>query len=131
MHVAARRHGASSWSLFRLLRLAVTALTSFSSTLLHGVTLLGLLFLVFAALFSVYTVGRWMEGSSLEGFATVILLQLIIGGAIMVSLGIIGGYMANIYWETKRRPRYVLMERIDTPLEDAPPEMRTNAGRRS
>jgi glycosyltransferase involved in cell wall biosynthesis len=128
MHVAARRQGASSWSVLRLMRLAVAALTSFSSVLLQGVTALGLLFIVFAGIFGVYTVGRYMKGSSLEGFATVILLQLIIGGTIMLSLGIIGQYLANIYWETKKRPRYVLMDRIDAGSGDAPGEAPNHGG---
>src|SRR5215218_5075732 len=45
-----------------------------------------------------------------NGFTTVILLQLLIGGAVMVSLGIVGEYLARIYTEVKRRPRYVMSE---------------------
>ena len=44
----------------------------------------------------------------MTGFATVILLLLIIGSLLMISLGIVGSYLARIYEEVKRRPRYVI-----------------------
>jgi dolichol-phosphate mannosyltransferase len=47
-------------------------------------------------------------GRSVSGFATVILLLLIIGSLLMISLGIIGEYLARIYEEVKHRPRYVI-----------------------
>ena len=52
----------------------------------------------------------YYQGRALPGFTTVILLQLIIGGFLMVSLGIIGTYIARIYDEVKARPRYVVQE---------------------
>ena len=54
--------------------------------------------------------GCGYEGLALPGFTTVILLQLIIGGFLMISLGIIGTYIAHIYEEVKGRPRYVVRE---------------------
>jgi dolichol-phosphate mannosyltransferase len=52
----------------------------------------------------------WYEGRALPGFTTVILLQLVIGGFLMISLGVIGTYVARIYDEVKARPRYVVRE---------------------
>jgi dolichol-phosphate mannosyltransferase len=52
----------------------------------------------------------WWAGLALPGFTTVILLQLIVGGFLMISLGIIGTYVARIYDEVKARPRYVVRE---------------------
>ena len=49
-------------------------------------------------------------GTSVEGFTTVILLILIIGGFIMLSLGVIGHYLARIYEEVKGRPKYIIRE---------------------
>ena len=59
---------------------------------------------------------RYLAGEALEGFTTVILLQLFTGTLLMFSLGIIGYYLAKIYDEVKRRPRYVIAETLD----DAP-----------
>jgi polyisoprenyl-phosphate glycosyltransferase len=58
----------------------------------------------------VQAIRLWIEGQALPGFTTVILLQLIIGGFLMMSLGIIGTYLARIYDEVKARPRYVVQE---------------------
>jgi glycosyltransferase involved in cell wall biosynthesis len=52
-------------------------------------------------------------GRAVSGFATVILLQLIVGSLLMISLGIIGEYLARIYEEVKGRPRYLVRESIE------------------
>jgi hypothetical protein len=52
----------------------------------------------------------WLEGRAMPGITTVVLLQLIIGGCLMISLGIIGTYIARIYHEVKARPRYVVRD---------------------
>jgi hypothetical protein len=56
----------------------------------------------------IYVLCFYFSGLAVPGFTTVILLQLMIGGALMVSLGIIGTYIARIYDEAKRRPRYLI-----------------------
>jgi glycosyltransferase involved in cell wall biosynthesis len=109
---ATRVGGASRWSLPNRLRLAATAITAFSSRPLHLVTFGGLGFLVFSVALGVQTLARKLSGSAVSGFTTVILLLLIIGAAVMISLGIIGEYLARIYEEVKRRPHYVVGESI-------------------
>ena len=111
--VATRSGGSSGWSTLRLTRLAVNALTGFSALPLHIVTLTGVLFLIFAFLLALQTLWVYLRGQAVTGFATVILLLLIIGSLLMISLGIIGEYLARIYEEVKRRPRYVISERIE------------------
>jgi glycosyltransferase involved in cell wall biosynthesis len=54
-----------------------------------------------------------LTGQAVSGFATVIILILIIGSLLMISLGIIGEYIAKIYEEVKGRPRYIILDRID------------------
>jgi dolichol-phosphate mannosyltransferase len=108
--VPPRPHGRSRWSLSALTGLAVDAVTSFSALPLQMVTLLGLVMLVVALAVGAQALRLWFEGLALPGFTTVILLQLIIGGFLMISLGIIGTYIARIYDEVKARPRYVVRE---------------------
>jgi polyisoprenyl-phosphate glycosyltransferase len=55
-----------------------------------------------------------LAGRAVSGFATVILLQLIVGSLLMISLGIIGEYLARIYEEVKGRPRYLVREAIES-----------------
>lgn len=111
--VAERTGGQSGWSMIRLLGLALTGITAFSSLPLQIITLAGVLFFLFSVIFGFYTLILHLSGLSVSGFATVILLLLVIGSLLMISLGIIGIYLARIYDEIKRRPRYVIARSIE------------------
>ena len=108
--VPPRTGGRSRWSLGALVSLAVHAVTSFSALPLQLVSVLGFVTLLLAAGVGVQALRLWWAGLALPGFTTVILLQLIVGGFLMISLGIIGTYVARIYDEVKGRPRYVVRE---------------------
>jgi polyisoprenyl-phosphate glycosyltransferase len=129
--VPRRRLTQSRWSFLGLFRLAVIAITAFSSLPLQVVTILGGLFLLGAITFSIYALVMYFLGLAFPGFTTVIVLELLIGGVLMISLGIIGTYIAQIYQEVKYRPRYVvtetLMSRSDDKLLRAGENMRTEA----
>ena len=75
------------------------------------VTFLGWLMLLASLVLGVQSLYRYFSGTALEGFTTVILLQLIIGSVLMISLGIIGHYISRIYDEIKARPRYIISKR--------------------
>ena len=110
--VPQRRLTRSRWSFFGLFRLAVVGITAFSSLPLQAVTLIGGVFLLCAIVFAVYALIMYFTGLALAGFTTVIILELLIGGLLMISLGIIGTYIAQIYQEVKYRPRYVVAETL-------------------
>jgi len=116
--VAKRRLTESRWSFLSLFRLAIVAITAFSSLPLQAVTILGGLFLLCAILFSTYALVMYFAGLAFPGFTTVIVLELLIGGVLMVSLGIIGTYIAQIYQEVKYRPRYVVAEMLTSNMDD-------------
>lgn len=111
--VSERKRGKSGWTFFKLFRLAVNAITSYSSMPLQVVTFIGILFLAGSAVLGAQTLYKKFAGQALSGFTTVILLQLIIGSCLMISLGIIGTYLARIYDEVKSRPRYIVSEEIE------------------
>jgi len=110
--VSERAGGSSKWSLFHLSRLAVTAVTAFSALPLHLITVAGIAFFVFAVGLAAQTLFNWIRGVAVTGFTTVILLLLIIGSGIMIGLGIVGEYIYRIYNEVKRRPRYLVSDKI-------------------
>lgn len=58
----------------------------------------------------IHTLVEWASGRAADGFTTVIVLILLTGSIIMISLGIIGYYLAQIYIESKERPRYLIAE---------------------
>ena len=66
------------------------------------------LILIASVVLGAWSLWQKLTGQALEGFTTVILLQLIIGSILMLCLGIIGYYIAKIYEEIKDRPRYIL-----------------------
>lgn len=106
--VQERTAGESKWSFMSLLKYAIMNTTSFTTAPLQVVTFLGLFSIALAVIMGVQTLFRYFMGSAVEGFTTVILLILMIGGFIMLSLGIIGHYLARIYEEVKGRPRYII-----------------------
>ena len=111
--VAPRRVGKSGWSYLRRAKLALIGITTFSSFPLRLVTFAGMIFFLFAVGLGVQTLYLKLAGRAFTGFATVILLELIIGSLLMISLGIIGEYLARIYEEVKGRPRYIVSESIE------------------
>src|SRR5437762_2982067 len=111
--VGPRRAGKSGWSYLRRAKLALIGITTFSSFPLRLVTFAGMIFFLFAVGLGVQTLYLKLAGRAFTGFATVILLELIIGSLLMISLGIIGEYLARIYEEVKGRPRYIVKESIE------------------
>jgi len=111
--VAERADGTGKWSTLALLALATRAITAFSSAPLHLISAIGAAFLAFALALALQTLYFKLSGQALDGFTTVILLLLLIGGAVMIGLGVIGVYIARIYDEVKQRPRYLIAERTE------------------
>ncbi len=108
--VQERRYGKSKWSFFSLMKYAVTNATSFSTLPLQMVTAMGLVAILFSVILFFDTLIRFLSGAAVEGFTTVILLILIIGGFLMLGLGIVGHYLARIYEEVKGRPKYIIRQ---------------------
>lgn len=115
--VAPRIHGKTKWSFFKLMRYAINNITSFTSYPLQIVTFIGVLLLILSFFLGIQTLIRFFLGRSAGGFPTIIVLLLIIGGCIMVSLGIIGHYIAKIYNEVKNRPLYIVARRTEEKKE--------------
>ena len=111
--VQERVAGKSKWSFRSLVKYAISNTTSFTTAPLQFVTVMGVLMIVFSIVLAVQTLVRFFMGTAVEGFTTVILLLLVIGGCIMLSLGIIGHYLARIYEEVKGRPKYIIRDKTD------------------
>ena len=106
--VQERQFGESKWSVLSLMKYAISNATSFSTLPLQLITIMGVVSIGFSFILAIQTLVRFLMGNSVEGFTTVILLILIIGGFIMLSLGIIGHYIARIYEEVKGRPKFII-----------------------
>lgn len=108
--VRERVAGESKWSTRSLIKYAITNISSFSSAPLHIITVLGFIMLAVSVVLGVIALVQKITGQALGGFTTVILLLLFSSSIIMISLGIIGYYIARIYDEIKGRPRYIVSQ---------------------
>ena len=107
-NVAERTVGSTHWPMVSLFRYAVSNIASYSSAPMQFVTVLGVLMLLLSIALGVQTLVNWAWGKAADGFTTVIILVLLIGSILMISLGIIGYYIAQIFIEVKGRPRYLV-----------------------
>ena len=110
--VQERTEGESKWSTWSLVQYAVKNIVAFSTVPMQCVTVAGVFVFLMAVILGIQSLVKYFSGHAVEGFTTVILLILIIGSMIMISLGIIGYYIAKIYEEVKGRPRYLISKRI-------------------
>ncbi|MDY3250381.1 MAG: glycosyltransferase family 2 protein [Candidatus Choladocola sp.] len=106
--VQERTEGESKWSTWSLVKYAVKNIVAFSTVPMQCVTVAGVFVFLLAVILGIQSLVRYFTGHAVEGFTTVILLILVIGSIIMISLGIIGYYIAKIYEEVKGRPRYLI-----------------------
>ena len=119
--VERRAHGASSFNFMRLLRFALDGLMSFSSVPLRIWTFFGLLISGCAlAMAAWYFFKTMILGVDTPGFATLIVSIAFFSGVQLISLGVIGEYIARIFAEVKGRPLYLVAERIGEPDRDRP-----------
>ncbi len=110
-----REIGQTKWTTWKLIKYAFTNIISFTTAPLHLVTGMGVLFLILAGVLGVDSIVSYFTHRALEGFTTVILIELIVGAIVMLSMGIIGGYVGKIYEEVKGRHRYIISGVIGLP----------------
>ena len=106
-----RLAGESSWNYRRLISLALDGITSFSSMPLRISTIVGFMVSMCAFLYMIYVfVKALIWGDPVQGYPTLVILILFLGGIQLLSLGIIGEYIGRIYNETKNRPDYIVRQ---------------------
>ncbi len=110
--VREREAGVTKWSPRALVKYALSNISSFSAAPMQIVTVLGVIMFLCSVVLGGISLMQKILGQALEGFTTVILIQLFSSSIVMISLGIIGYYIARIYEEIKGRPRYIVAERV-------------------
>lgn len=118
--VKERVDGESKWSTVGLIKYAISNISSFSTAPMQIVTALGIVMLVISVIFGVWALIDKIIGRALEGMTTVIIITIFIGSIIMISLGIIGYYIARIYEEIKGRPRYIISSSVRSARKNPP-----------
>lgn len=111
--VQERNAGSTKWSTKSLIKYAINNVICFSYTPLHIISTVGTLFIILAFVVAIDSVISFIRGISANGFPTLIFCMLAGFGAVLVSLGIIGIYIAQIYDEIKGRPQYIEGKKIE------------------
>ena len=106
--VKERCEGVTKWSLISLIKYAISNISAYTTAPMQIVTVLGLIMLFITTVFGIWALVDKIQGRALEGMTTVILILIFIGSIMMISLGIIGYYVARIYEEIKGRPKYII-----------------------
>ena len=104
---ARRNGGSSSWSYWQLWNFAVEGITSYTVMPLKAATYLGLLVATLAVVYGgVLVVRTLLFGNPVPGYPSLMAVILFLGGAQLVTLGVIGEYLGRVFNETKHRPLY-------------------------
>lgn len=109
--VAERAHGETKFNLFRLWRLAIDGITSFTSVPLKVWTFMGMVVAGFALLYGLlFIVKTLILGIDVPGYPSLIVAITFFSGVQLISLGVIGEYLGRVFAEVKNRPLYVVRE---------------------
>lgn len=109
---ADREKGKSSFSYHRLFNLAIEGITSYTTAPLRISTVVGIVVSLVAFIYMCYVLVKTiLYGEPVQGYPTLVILILFLGGVQLLSLGIIGEYLGRIFHETKNRPVYLISER--------------------
>jgi dolichol-phosphate mannosyltransferase len=110
----ARAAGTSKYPLKSLVKLALDGIFSFSTKPLRLATYTGLILSTICLCYTVYAFAwRFLSGQSLPGFATLAVGVFFLGAVQLISIGILGEYIARIFYEVKRRPSYVIARTVN------------------
>lgn len=114
-----RAAGDTKYSLAKMLRFAWTAAISFSPAPLRISFAFGALVAALGALIGVYAVARVLLGLYVSpGWASIIIVICLVGGGILLSIGVLGEYIARIFEEVKGRPLYVVSVKANVASTD-------------
>lgn len=106
-----RLYGKTKWSYYKLLNLALTGITSFTTTPLRFASVFGIIISLLAFLYLVYIIIKTLiYGDPVQGYPTLMVTILFLGGIQLIAIGIIGEYLSHIFNETKKRPGYFVRE---------------------
>jgi len=108
-HVHERASGETSFTFRQLWKLAITGLVSFSDAPLRMWTIIGLIVSGLSFLFAIYVVIKTMIfGADTSGWPTIVVAIMFFGGIQLISIGVLGEYIARIFNEVKQRPAYLI-----------------------
>jgi len=109
-----RDRGKTKYGFMAMLRFAGASMVGFSTFPLRLFSYFGITCLFLSAGYFLYAVAKYLEGESVRGWTSIIMLELIILSVQLISIGILGEYISAIFSEVKRRPVYLIKETISS-----------------
>jgi len=110
---AARAAGETKYPLRKMLAFAFDGIASFSILPLRAASYVGALVGAFGVVVMLFAIVSWMLGKTIQGWTTIIILLSFLFSVQLVIIGVLGEYVGKIYEEVKRRPLYIVAERIN------------------
>jgi dolichol-phosphate mannosyltransferase len=108
-HRPRRLIGSSSWTVRRMLKAAIDTFISFSSLPIRTISVLGLLVSALSLVFGVYVfINQVFFGTRVQGWSSVMLAVLVLGGVQLLMIGVLGEYLQRILDEARARPLYII-----------------------
>lgn len=116
----ARIAGTSKYTIKKMIRLALDGIISFSAAPLHLVTYMGMIVSFFSFLYGAYSLyAFFFTDRTIPGWTSILVAVLFLGGAQLISIGVLGEYLIRVYNESKGRPLYIIKDSlgIDTSIQ--------------
>ncbi len=108
-----RAAGNTKWNAWKLWNFALDGFTSFSTLPLRIWSYLGFAVAVLGFLYAAFLIVRTLFwGVDVPGYASMMVVMLVLGGLILISLGVSGEYIGRIFEETKGRPLYIVRDTV-------------------
>jgi len=105
---AARLHGSSGWTLEKKLKLVVDSVTSFTYLPIRAMSYVGFVVALVGFAYAGMVVLNALTGRPVEGWSSLIVVVLVLGGVQMIMMGVLGEYLWRALDESRRRPRYLI-----------------------
>ena len=110
----ARSHGRSGWTLKKKLKLLVDSITSFTFFPIRVMSYVGFLFAFAGFVYAGLIIENYFAGNPAEGWSSIMVVVLVIGGMQMLMMGVLGEYLWRALDESRRRPRYLIESATDS-----------------
>lgn len=109
-----RQYGQTKYPILKMLRFAWNATVSFSTFPIKAIGVTGFCIAGLGFLYGLYSVLNWaIWHNVVRGWTTLVVLLAVLGGTLLISLGILGEYIARIYEEIKRRPLFLVQHTVN------------------
>lgn len=111
-----RKAGQSHYPLAKMISFAIDGITSLTTFPIRIITFIGIIVSMFSFIGIIWALVTHAMGNTVDGWASIICIVLLMSGIQLLSLGVIGEYVGKTYMETKARPRYIVKSHVGFPL---------------